>query len=339
MYKYFSTYISGLGKTVESALKSHVKDVHILENLDGLIVYESGAHFKDIQNLPFFSNSFILLQQFENGREARIDSMLKWAINDRDIYKAISGFNKRQNAAFRIILSKENQMVPGFGKETEIIENKLKKFRIRINRSQPDYEIWFVERTEGQGFLGIRITRHPDYKTILQKGELRPELTFLMNYLSEPKREDVMLDPFAGSGAIPISRAEYFPGEKIIAGDKNISNIEKKLPGTGRYFENLDVLRLDATNLEMFENNSVDKIVTDPPWGIFEEVGNIEEFYETFMKEFIRILIPNGILIILTAQKELLEEIAENNASLKIESKEDILVSGKKSGLYKIRKL
>jgi len=55
--------------------------------------------------------------------------------------------------------------------------------------------------------------------------------------------------------------------------------------------------------------------------------------------EFIRILKDNAVMVILIAKKELFEELINNFSNLSLISKYDILVSGKKAAIYKIRKV
>ena len=89
------------------------------------------------------------------------------------------------------------------------------------------------------------------------------------------------------------------------------------------------------------EDCSVNKIVTDPPWGLYEDVGmEMEGFYDKMMKEMYRVLKTNGIIVILTANKDELEKVLLNfRNKLKILNKYNILVSGKKAAVYKIIKI
>lgn len=97
---------------------------------------------------------------------------------------------------------------------------------------------------------------------------------------------------------------------------------------------------VDALSLTTISDNSIDKIVTDPPWGLYETSKDIPEFYALMLKQFHRVLRDNGIMVILTAQKELTENLLSNfEGKLKLEEKYGTLVSGKKAGVYRIRKV
>ena len=193
----------------------------------------------------------------------------------------------------------------------------------------------FVARKDGHGFFGLRLTRHRDYKKTLHAGELRPELANLLCFLSEPKPDDVFLDPFAGYGAIPIERATAYPCRRIYAGDNDPDLMQVIKLKANRFGKRFVVGQWDATNLSEFKDASVDKIVTDPPWGIYSKSEGLENLYLGLLKEQIRVLKPCGILVLLTANKELMGLCLLQVPELRIKKSYDILVSGKKATVYK----
>ncbi len=321
---YYSTFISGLANVIEKALKDTLSDVNIVLLLDGLIVYETKANFNKIQKIPFFNNSFSL-QGYHKGN---IDHLLEKS--PHPVFSAsIDPEIIKGKTSFRVIISKENELIHIPKQNLQILEQKFeKKLKLSIDRGNPDLEVWFLERSEGHAFCGIRLTKKPSTDKYLQKGELRPELAWILNFLSEPDSEDEFLDPFAGHGSIPIARKQ-FPFKRIIASDLNQELIKNN--------STIETHNWDALHLPL-EDNSIDKIVTDPPWGIFENI-DVEELYPKMMKEFARVIKPQGILVLLTAQKELLERLIDQNKSFQLEEKYNILVSGKKSGVYKLEKI
>lgn len=172
----------------------------------------------------------------------------------------------------------------------------------------------------------------------MTKGELRPELANLLCLISEPQKTDTFLDPFCGFGAIPIERAKNFPFGKVIASDIDLNNINLLKEKTK---QKIQIENWDALNLKEIEDSSIHKIVTDPPWGVYKQEGiDLISFYLKMLKEFYRILKPNGLLVLLTGRKLEIEKIINSSASLfLLEKKYNILVSGKKANVYKFRKL
>lgn len=322
-YLYFSTFISGFSPVIEAALISYTKNTVITKKLDGLVVYVTESPPSHIITLPFFNNSFQLLQSANTLKPLLRQKFSQQA--ETWWSGAISG-----EQTFRIIISKGNELISIQKQQLERLENIFSQtLRLKVDRANPDFEIWFLERSEGCAFCGIRLTKKPSTEKYLQKGELRPELAWLLCFLSEPSKTDIFLDPFAGYGSIPLARTQ-FPYKKIIASDKAISG---KIKAKSKIIE---THIWDAIHLRLAEH-SIDKIVTDPPWGMFKN-ENIESLYQKMFLEFARVLKPNGILVILTAQKELTEQLISENKAFLLQKKYSILVSGKKAGVYTLWK-
>ncbi len=178
------------------------------------------------------------------------------------------------------------------------------------------------------------------YDKLLDPGELHPELAYMMCWLTEPKHTDVVLDPFCGYGAIPLQRSRRFPFEKLYAFDnaeQPLARTREKLP---RKNPNILVERHDALTLhQVLPPEGMDAIITDPPWGLFQETElALEEFYRRMVEEFAVLLRPGGRLVLLTARGEELSEALESAPALVLKKEYHILVSGKKSGLYLLEK-
>lgn len=301
MSVYFSTFIPGFGEIVVDELQKSLNNFGKKLLLDGLVVFETSSSTSEIKKLRFLNNSFL-----KTKPEEKMDFYL--------------------GKSFRVVFSKENELVSVNKERLSRIEKKIAKLNnLMVDRANPDFEFWFLERSEGYKFTGVRITKHSDYKTILAKGQLRPELADLLCIVSEPDKNDIVIDPFAGSGAIGIARKNY-PHKQIIFGD-----IDSK---------NQNIKKLDALNLKDFADKSVDKIITDPPWGISVGINlDLNDFYTKMLNEFWRVLKPGGLLIILMGNKELFKKTLDNFSNkFKVLKKFNILVSGKKAGVYKIRK-
>lgn len=336
MTSYYSTFVTGTQEIIPAVLKQKLKDVRIDTVLDGLIVYRTAESVEKIKNLRFFNNTFALL--FQTKGKTSVEKLVKTVLGNKDVLSGIPKVIFKNKRTFRVIASDENETVSInrnlLIKAEDTISRKLK---LKTNRSLPDLEFWFLKRSEGYGFIGIRITKTPNYEKTLHKGELRPELAHLMCIMGDLKQSDVVLDPFAGYGSIPIECAKSFKVKNIIASEKDkeiFKLLEKEVKKSGL---KIVLGRWNALKLTSLTNSSIDKILTDPPWGLFEENGvDIEDFYQKMLNEFSRTLKPGGLLILLTAQKETLEKAMNQNKVFNLQAKYDVLVSGKKAAIYKI---
>jgi tRNA (guanine6-N2)-methyltransferase len=319
---YYSTFIPGLGEPVEEALGSELPNAEIVLSLDGLIGYQTGTKPTLIAKLPFVTNSFEIIQRFEGASVREIAERVTadaWSV-------------EAPRGTFRVIASVANHLVSLESGVMDALERRIaQRTGMRPHRAKPDHEFWLLERSEGYGFFALRLSHHQAYDKSLEKGELRPELANILCRLSDPAPRELFLDPFCGSGAIAIQRAKFFPAGLAIASDieeRKVEALKDRIKELGLR-KRVVVRRDDALKLERYEPGSIHKIVTDPPWGHFQELP-AEGFYRAMLSEFARILRPGGKLVLLTA------EALPEDERLEPLKKFNILVSGKKAAVYVI---
>ena len=91
----------------------------------------------------------------------------------------------------------------------------------------------------------------------------------------------------------------------------------------------------DTFELPQIEDASLDAIITDPPWGLWEDISDMEGFYKKMFESFKRVLKPQGTMTILSARTAELEA-AVTAQGLTIKKSLHTLVNGKKATLYVI---
>lgn len=339
MYTYYSSFISG----VHDIIKDNLVDCNIKKIMDGGILYTTNKTPDEILKIKFFNNSFLVIKTFENiDAKSPIEYMIK-NINFNHNKLFLKHINSKQKT-FHIFSSIENQFVSTNKSDLSIFEKKLEKLtglKVEIDKKIVDLEFWFLYRSENIGFFMLRITKN---KKKLKDGELRPELTNILCILSKPNENDIFLDPFCGSGAIPLERSRIKSFRGIFACDKNeeiiknlkqtIKKISNKKLNKSFFAKNIDFLKNN------FDNEYFTTIVTDPPWGFFEKIDNIFVFYNNILNKMHRILIKNGIIVLLSANKEEINTILQQNQNkFNLINNYNILVSGKKAGIYVIQKI
>lgn len=309
--------------------------------LDGLVVYESNYPEREIRNFHIFNNTYLLLRSFSNlaPNAKSLEKILAVVAHDKNLSHQIAVNLPPRRRNFKIVSSLENRMVPVSRALLRTLELVILRTRgMRLNIKKPNLEFWALLRREGYGFFGIRITypfRDEGYR---EKGELRKEIAYIMSFISKPSPKDVVLDPFAGYGTIPLERARSFPYKEIIAVDKDgnlVSKLKQKIKAFGK---NVNVIRGDALALNGIQDSSIDKIISDPPWGEYKGMPNLEKFYEAMLKEFNRVLKSDSIVILLVGAKEIFENVLRSKFAntFRLERKYDILVSGKKAAIYRL---
>ena len=348
MTTYASTFIPGWGEVVAAALERSLQDVELDFLLDGLATYRSSSTIADVQALGFCNNSFLCLMSFDGLGRNPMAKICQTVLADGQLLRRVAPYLPRKNLTFRFVASQENRFVP-IPRRTRLDLERLLSAdrRLTPHASNPDVEFWLLSRREGCGFVGLRLTRHTAYEKTLAQGELRPELCHLLCLLSEPSADDVVLDPFCGSGAIPLERARSFPYRAMLAGDidaKHVKNLRAKvrqLRWTRRKRQQaITIGRWDALDLHSFAPESMDKIITDPPWGSYQsQLNDLEGFLRNMLLEFFRVLRENGLLVILVGNPNLFEDCMRDfTGRMTVLQRYDILVSGKKASVFKIVK-
>jgi 23S rRNA G2445 N2-methylase RlmL len=138
---------------------------------------------------------------------------------------------------------------------------------------------------------------------------VNPALAYILCMAAGLKEEDQMLDPFCGGGTIPITASKYFNVRKAFACDLSGKAIEI----TKRNFQSAEIVKEKyftlRSNVSMlkFPKEYFDKIITNLPFGV--RVGtheNNEKIYKIFAKKCASLIKPDGKVVILTQEKQLI---------------------------------
>lgn len=330
MAEFVSSFITGFQDVVAEDLPQRLKGIKILNLFDGLIHYSYSGNSRDLENIIYFNNTFFVLKTMK-GKGLNFPSMVGSVSKENKPYLITKG-------SFRVRFSQENQ----FAKVDKQIVRKaeetvLRNTKLQLDRLSPSTEIWYSIRREGFAFCGQLISKREFTEKNLNKGELRPEIAYLICCFANTKNEDFVLEPFCGYGSIPVQMAKKFPFMKLSVSD--IDNEKIKIVAEKKQLkdkENISVSVRDAFELKDISDKSVDVVITDPPWGFYEDIGDVNVFYEKMFNSFKRVLKDDGKMIILSARKEELETVAKK-MDLTIIKSLHTLVNGKKASLYELK--
>lgn len=329
MAEFISSFITGFQHVVEKNLPQILAGVKILHVYDGLIHYQYAGDSHNLDKIIYFNNTFFVLKTMK-GKGLNFPSLVGAVSSEKKYYLINKG-------TFRVRFQNENQFVKvdkNISKKAE--ETVLHNSKLHLDRLSPTTEIWYSIRREGFAFCGQLISKREFTEKNLNKGELRPEIAYLICCYADPKQDDVVAEPFCGYGSIPVQLIKKFRFQKLFASDidkEKISiNMQKKQLKDNPQIE-LSVN--DAFVLPQIIDRSVDVVITDPPWGYFEQIDDIGEFYKKMFTSFKRILKENGRMIILSARKDEIEKAALE-MNVQILSSLHTLVNGKKASLYKM---
>ncbi len=135
-------------------------------------------------------------------------------------------------------------------------------------------------------------------------------------------------------GSIPLQIYRHIPFHKLIVSDID----REKSDHLRRLFKNaaadVSVSCADFFQTPDIPDKSVDKIITDPPWGMYDEIVDIPGFYTNMLRKMSRLMKDNGDAVILTSGKEELMHAALACGFYPAETT-DTLINGKKARLFR----
>ena len=331
MAEFISSFITGFQEVVEKDLTARFPKIKILNLMDGLVHYRFDEDSHELEKIIYFNNTFFVLKTMK-GKGLNFPSLVGALTSSKNYFLVNKG-------SFRVSFQNENQ----FAKVDKNLARRAEDYilansKLKLDRLSPTNEVWFSIRREGFAFCGELISKREFTEKNLNKGELRPEIAYFICSFADIKADDTILEPFCGYGSIPIQLAKKFRFKKLYISDIEKEKVEitkahKQISQAPQ--ELIECQVSDALSLNNIEDKSISLVISDPPWGYYEDIGDIKAFYNKMFKSFDRVLTQDCRLVILSARKEELEETA-GVAGFKIKNSLHTLVNGKKAGLYYI---
>lgn len=212
----------------------------------------------------------------------------------------------------------------------------------RLDEDAADVEFWATQ-IGSELLLGIRLTdermRHRDYKIAHRPGSLRPAVAAAMAWLSDPRDDDIFLDPFCGVGTVLIERAHLGRYRNLIGSDRDSGAIRAARENIGPRFKPLELHDDWDTGALPLADASVTKIATNLPWGIKHGSHAVNRRrYGDWLAEMNRVLAPEGKMVLLTAEWRLMRDLIERGA-LAVENLLRVTVLGAPASLYLCKKV
>jgi 23S rRNA G2445 N2-methylase RlmL len=127
------------------------------------------------------------------------------------------------------------------------------------------------------------------------------------------KPGDVVLDPMAGAGTIPIEGSHIYPSCHFIISDHSMLNMDiarqnvKECAGTGP----LTLFCCDAAKIPL-RHQSVDVVVSDLPFGMRHGSASANKsLYPSLFKQMERLLRSGGRAVLLTMAKSVIKQVID----------------------------
>ena len=202
-----------------------------------------------------------------------------------------------------------------------------------------DVEFW-ATLLGGEMFLAVRLVdermRHREYKVAHRPGSLRASVAAALGWLSQPGADDFVVDPMCGAGTILIERA-HLGRQAMLAGfDRDDGAVAAAHENIGPRYRPLGLAQADALRLPL-GNAAATHLITNLPWGTKHgSHGENRRLYPRLVEEFARVVRPGGRLVMLTAERMLMREVA-NRGFVRVESVKRVTILGAPAVVYLCR--
>jgi tRNA (guanine6-N2)-methyltransferase len=206
----------------------------------------------------------------------------------------------------------------------------------RLVEDDAQIEVW-VSLVGPQLVVGIRLSdrsmRQRKYRNTSLPAALKPTVAHAMALLSEPRDDDVVLDPMCGSGTVLIERARAARYRLLLGGDIEESAVMAARDNIGPRYKPIEIRLWDARNLPL-EDDSVSAIITNMPFG--KQIGTPEEnrsLYPALLTEWVRVLADGGRMVLLTGDNALLLRAVQRQSVLTLVRQMPVVVRGYRATL------
>ena len=163
-----------------------------------------------------------------------------------------------------------------------------------------------VHLTSERATVAVRLASQPLhrrlYRVASRPGALHPPLARALARLAAPAGGGVLLDPFCGTGTVPIEAKLGQRSVHAVGSDVDRSAITAARRNADAAGARVDFVGLDAGRLP-FPDGAVDAVATNPPWGLrVRAAGALAADFDRFWVELERLLRPGALAALLSPQ-------------------------------------
>jgi len=275
----------------------------VMENKLNADFIKTSAHQRKIN---FGVSLYLLNQAIKNF------SQLKRYLDNRGL--EIKKELKKEGIASRYVASREKVL-----SSVVIQKNQLIKKGIEVLILVCQDKIYFAKTVAIQDFESYSYRDYQRPGRDIVSGMIPPKLAQIMINLAGISENEILLDPFCGTGTI-LQEAILLDYKNVLGSDRDFGAVNNSQKNLEWLIQNYRIDRNDL-NLKIFQHdikndfegigpNSISAIVTEPylgppiVWKIREEklkgiIRNVSELYLDFFKQANKILKKGGIISII----------------------------------------
>ncbi len=340
--RYLVTVVPGLEALARDEIErrlSAVRDVEVRTGFDrrsGLIAFGSSSPAREMLQLQLSEDVFSLIaEERDVPATVRGPKVIRDAVSSsRGWDAALSEFHElrgpgRGPRSFRVIARKSGRQAYRRVDVRDAVEAAVgRRFRRWQVAEDAPLELW-ASVVDGYAAVGVRLSdrsmRQHGGQRVSLPASLKATVAHAMVSLSQPREDDVFIDPMCGSGTIALERARCAPARATLASD--VGGGAVAAARANRDGEPIEVLRADARALPLADG-AVSALVSNLPFGRQVGAGSaIDRLYRALMQEWGRVLATEGLMVLLVSNPRLLASAARE-AGFAVERRVPVILRG-----------
>jgi hypothetical protein len=309
MFQFFATFPAGTYPIILKQLKTFsIDQLRIITHDESSVTFDTTLSLGRLIELRYFTNIYAVVER---------DNFLRRLL---------------RGGYFRLAYIRQGTPHPLPVQDRARWEKVIRDwFHLNLDTHKALNDFYLIERENSAPLLTLRLSRSKFKREELPPGALRPELAHILCLVAGIKAKYTVLDLFAGYGSIPYEAVRGFGCHKVIAVDS------QDLPGRYEH-PSITWHTADARALSFIADDSIDRVVTDPPWGIYDTSADLPSLYEGAIRAIVRALKPGGIVVLLSGFTDTAKLLAQSR-ELTLLGTWNILVAGQKAQIYKLQKV
>lgn len=271
---YYASFEYGFGEIVKKVIKKIDKNSKIKTLYDDAVLFFADEHFKFKDSC--FVEAFIVIQNLHKTGVGALNISIKTILEKKDLKIAIA----KDADTVKLTIKKENENVILDAKLKNAFEVMVKRVTKRGISFFAKEELVLLAKKDGENLFMKRVETSDKFVGLANKYDIRPETIYLLNFMSEPRANEVVVDANASNGVVSFVRANSFSKANVIACSKDedtkekLKRLAKKLkPNT------FSVLGYDFLD-DNFPIKFIDKIVTDVTDLGFKGIETLRDFFD-----------------------------------------------------------
>jgi len=184
----------------------------------------------------------------------------------------------------------------------------------KVNLEKPETTVYaeIIQNTCIIGILHKKDMQKRKYKVRLNPASINACLAAAMIRLAETKPQHVLVDPFCKDGVIVIEAA-LMGIKKVYGLDESMNNVKNARINSQMAKINISIGKAEIDWLDTkFEKNSVDRIITNPPFPArHKNKAEVEKTTKELLNQAKYVLKPEGLLVTVTQDSSLLDQYAK----------------------------